>query len=220
MTSPTIKLNIFTNSTASAPSMDIIEATYRSFLRAFCKRPEEMRPTIYLDRHPNISANRKYAARLYKLFGDLVEVESMSDGYVRSIKYSKDDYLFQLEHDWQFEEKFIRHSLAEILTVMQERGLYHFRFNKRENKVAVWDKVMTERVTPALTWCESNNLSNNPHIIDRKKYADDLMQYIQVIPGSKGIEEKLNAVGGLVSCVYGPLGYPATVTHLDGRRSR
>lgn len=226
MTTPTIKLNIFTNSTASAPSTDIIEATYRSFLRAFCKRPEEMRPTIYLDSHPNINASRKYAARLYKLFGDLVEVESMSDGYMRSIKYSKDDYLFQLEHDWQFEEKFIRHSLAEILTVMQGHDIYHFRFNKRENKIAVWDKRMDEQKyangngTLIMKYCESNNLSNNPHIIDRKKYVDELGKYIQIVPGSKGIEEKLNAVGGLVSCVYGPLGYPATVTHLDGRRSR
>lgn len=224
MTAPTIKLNIFTNSTASAPSTDIIRRTWESFRETFGGVPV----VVYCDTHPNTRMAGKYVAALRKIFPDVVETISLSDGYIRSIRESCEDYdyLFQLEGDWEFVAGNIRHSLAEILSVMKGHDIYHFRFNKRENKIAVWDKRMDEQKyangngTLIMKYCESNNLSNNPHIIDRKKYVDELIKYIQVIPGSKGIEEKLNAVGGLVSCVYGPLGYPATVTHLDGRRSK
>jgi hypothetical protein len=210
-----ISLNIFTNSTKSAPSTATIMATYGSFLETFGDYPV----SVYIDSHPNVDASVEYACRLMQIFRNVYSVDSLSHGYTRAIRESDADYLFMLEHDWTFNRRLVKHGLQEICDIMRSEGLYHFRFNKRSNSVAVWDKRMDERSARGLIWCESNNLSNNPHIIDRRKYVEDLIQYITIMPGSKGIEEQLNAVGGLISCVYGAAGYPATIAHLDGRRA-
>jgi len=64
----------------------------------------------------------------------------------------------------------------------------------------------------------THNMSNNPHIIDRKKYNDIILQHIRLRPSSKGIEEELNAQNKFFSCIYGGLNYPATINHVDGRK--
>ena len=70
-----------------------------------------------------------------------------------------------------------------------------------------------------MSYCETSCLSNNPHIIDVKKYREKCLPLIQVKPGSKGIEENLTHVG-LTGGIYGPKGYEKTVKHIDGRRSK
>jgi hypothetical protein len=106
---------------------------------------------------------------------------------------------------------------------MSAHGLYHLRFNKRQNIVSSWDIGLTEKYYPlngkVFQWCETSVLSNNPHIIEVKKYREKCLPLLQIKPGSKGIEENLTHVG-LVGAIYGPKDYPATVHHIDGRRSR
>jgi hypothetical protein len=210
-----IELNIFTNTIPSAPDIKLIERVYNSFLLNF-DGGGEIPVTVYCDSHPREEAAVKYIRNLRSLFENVFLTDSLSDGYVTSIKRAKADFLFQLEGDWIFNHN-IKHSLLEIIEIMQDEGIYHFRFNKRHNSPAVWDTYMVPVDANGFRYCKSNNLSNNPHIIDVKRYRQEILNFIEILPGSKGIEEKLNKVGSLESCVYGDIDYPPTILHLDGR---
>lgn len=207
-----IELNIFTNSIPTAPDISIVEQTYQSFLETF----RELSVTVYCDSHPNESHFKKYFKNLKSIFPEVIQTESLSHGYIESIHNSDSDYLFQLEGDWIFKNRYIRHSLDEILKAMHDQSLYHLRFNKRRNTVAAWDRFLNEKECNGLSYCETPNMSNNPHIIDRLQYMA-IMENIEIIPGSKGIEEKLNETRKFIGAIYGPLNYPATVYHVDGR---
>lgn len=213
-----IELNIFTNSIPTAPSTAIIGKTFQSFIDTFGGIPAK----IYFDPHPNISAAAHYRENLWKQFGiKPITTSSLSDGYIRSIKESKADYLFQLEHDWIFQN--INHTLPQILEAMAAADIYHFRFSKHTNtlvpKLMKWQTIMVEKESRGIKYCETDNLSNNPHIIDRKYYLENLLSRIAVLPGSSGIEGNLTKKG-LIGCQYGPLDYPATIKHLQGRKTK
>lgn len=210
-----IELNIFTNCTASAPDTAIIKQTYESFIDTFGK----IIPTIYIDENPHREKFNEYYKNLSMLFpdSDIIKTNSLSDGYTRAIRNGKAEYCAMLEHDWLFNNN-ITHSLEQITNFMSVTGCYHFRFNKRSNIIAGWDRRMDESEFMGIKYCSCNNMSNNPHIIDRKKYLADFMNIIKIVPGSKGIEEELNK-HNLTTCIYGGAGYENTVTHLDGKHS-
>lgn len=214
-----IELNIFTNCTRSAPRLKIIKATMRSFLDTFGEMPFR----IFIDPGPKNVAFEQYKANIESSFAtkNIVMTSGLSDGYVRSIKESEADYLFQLEHDWTFQN--ITHSIDEILAAMAKAGIYHFRFSKHPNTITEqlmkWQTVMIEKEAAGVKYCETDNLSNNPHIIDRKYYLKNLINRISVLPGSRGIEGNLTKKG-LVGCQYGGLDYPRTIIHLQGRKKR
>lgn len=210
-----ITLNIFTNCTASCPSTDTILKTYESFCECF---GSDFPVKVFMDVNPNRSKSNQYYKRLEMIFKNVLYTESLSMGYVNSIIHSDADYNFCLEHDWLFNKKLITHSLKEITEIMHDTGIYHFRFNKRENTVAKWDTKIIETEYHGFKYCACNNLSNNPHIIDRKKYADEIIHDIKIMPGSKGIEEELNHTGKYYTAIYGGKNYPGTVAHLDGKR--
>lgn len=210
-----IGLSIFTNCTASAPNTDMIKRTYDSFCDCF---QDDLPVKIWMDKNPNISQSKNYWENLLKIFPIVRVNNSLSENYVSSVRDSDADYLFQLEHDWHFNKAQIIHSLKEITEIMHDQGIYHFRFNKRSNKIAVWDTQMQEMDYHGFKYCVCNNLSNNPHIIDRKKYVKEIINDIEIVPGSKGIEEVLNRTGKYYTAIYGGLNHPATVTHLDGRK--
>jgi hypothetical protein len=213
----TIELSIFTNSIRTAPNTAIIEKTFHSFVDTFGGVPAK----IYFDPKPNRSGANNYLRNLRKQFGiDPIVTTSLSDGYVYSIKKSKADYLFQLEHDWIFQN--INHTLPQILETMAAAKLYHFRFSKHPNTLTPglmkWQTIMAEKESAGIKYCETDNLSNNPHIIDRKYYLNNLLSRIAVLPGSRGIEGNLTKKG-LIGCQYGPLDYPPTIKHLHGRKT-
>lgn len=210
-----IALNIFTNCTSTAPNTDTIRRTYDSFCDCF---GGEFPVVVWIDPHPVVNKCEKYAENLLKMFDNIKKRQSLSDTYKSSIEYNDSDYLFQLEHDWQFNKNLINHSLSELTEIMSQNNIYHLRFNKRANLKAGWDTQFKENEFSGVKFCVSNNISNNPHIIDRKRYLKDHINHIKILPGSKGIEEELNATGKYYSAVYGPLNYPATVTHTDGRK--
>lgn len=207
-----ISLNIFTNCTRSAPNTDIIKKTYESFCNTF----GEIIPTVYCDPNPMHLKYGSYIDNLYKIFPNIITARSLSDGYVQSIRSGNSDYLFQLEHDWIFNEN-VGHSLEQIIRLMRENNIYHLRFNKRKNIIAGWDESLEERKAGGIQYCETRILSNNPHIINRKKYQTDLIRKIKVSPGSKGIESEFRNTG-YIGAIYGGLNYPATIQHLDARR--
>lgn len=211
-----ISVSLFTNSTLSAPRTDIIERTYKSFTDTFSA---DYPVTVYCDPHPNYKQSKYYIEALEKLFPVVHKTNSLSDGYVKSVENTDADFLFQLEGDWQFNKPLIKHSLEEICSEMSFRGLYHMRFNKRQNIVSGWDIGLKEFNGNDVVYCETSVLSNNPHIIDVELYRKKCLSLIGIKPGSKGIEENLTHVG-LTGAIYGGLNYPATVKHQDGRRSR
>ena len=210
-----IELNIFTNSTLSAPRTDIIERTYQSFIDTF---GADYPVTVYCDPHPNYKQGKYYIEALEKLFPVVIKTDSLSDGYIKAVNNTDAEFCVMLEHDWQFNKPLIKHSLEQICEIMQKNNIYHLRFNKRQNIKAGWDTQFTPTDVNGFKCCISNNMSNNPHIIDRKKYINEMIKYLKILPGSKGIEEELNKTEKYFSYIYGPENYPATVTHLDGRR--
>lgn len=212
-----ISLNIFTNCTKYAPSIEIISQCYKSFCRIF---GNDIEKKIFMDVNPNQEKAEEYFKKLRDYFrcSHFIHTQSLSDGYIASINSSDSDYLFQLEHDWLFIADKINHSLFEICEIMERYNLYHFRFNKRQNIPAQWDKTLKEVDTGNMRFCITPNLSNNPHIINVKKYKDEILQHIKIKPGSKGIEEEINNQGQYFGCIYGGMNYEATVKHIDGRR--
>jgi hypothetical protein len=212
-----ISLNIFTNSTLSAPKTDIIRRTYDSFCDTF---GHEYPVTVYCDPKPNFKMSKFYFEELQKYFPFVYKANSLSDGYIKAVNSPyNEDFIFMLEHDWQFNNQLIKHSLEDICHAMELLNIYHLRFNKRQNIVSGWDIGLKEISIYGFTCCETSVLSNNPHIIHRETYIKKCLPLLQVKPGSKGIEENLTHCG-LTGAIYGGLNYPATVKHQDGRRSR
>lgn len=215
-----MKLNIFTNCTVSAPETHIIQRTYNSFVETFGE-PSSL--TVYVDPNPNRRAYLPYMKNLMKLFpqAQFRTTRSLAEGYLFSLKENDDDYMFQLEHDWVFQN--IEHTLDRIKQVMRQQGIYHFRFNKHTNEqtdwIRKWQTYIDEEDFFGFKYCETDNLSNNPHIVERQYYLETLAQYIHKKQGSSGIEEFLTKQG-FKGHVYGGLGYPPTIVHLDGKNSK
>ena len=214
-----IELHIFTNCTKNAPKTDIIEKTYNSFVETFGKIDYK----IWLDKNPEIDKLYNYEHNLNQRFGLINITKSLSDGYIQAIKGSKADYLFMLEHDWSFTTKTasIQHGLIDFMNIMYKNEIYHLRFNKRKNEPQKWDKTLEEKflIEKKFWYCKTPVLSNNPHIINRVMYRDFIRKgFIKVLPGSHGIEEIISKQKHLSGAIYGPLGYPATVKHIDGRK--
>jgi hypothetical protein len=212
-----IELHIFTNCHASAPSTKIIRECRQSFIDTFGELPT----TVWCDPNPGRSKLRKYRHNLEKNFKKVNITASLSDGYIQAIQQSRTDYLFMLEGDWIFNKKYIKSNLAEILLMMFTEKIYHMRFNKRENIIKSWDRQLVEKHSEIFTYCITNNLSNNPHIIERKKYLEFIRKrYIRRMPRSHGIEHELLKQPDTWGAIYGPLNYPATITHLDGKKRK
>lgn len=210
-----LDLHIFTNSTVNAPSTEIIYQTYESFLRIFKK---DLSPTVWCDPKPNIDAAFHYITDLKKNFPVVRLSQSLSDGYIKAIRKSEADYLFMLEHDWEFLSS-ITHSLDEIISHMHEYDLWHLRFNKRKNTPVRSDKWLEEKGDDDFKYCVTPSVSNNPHIIDRVKYQEIALPLIKKAKGSKGIEHNLLNIEGMTAAIYGPQDYPMTIRHLNGRKS-
>lgn len=195
-----IELHIFTN-----PSKyKWIDSTYNSFIGTF----GTMKTAVWCHSKPN----HPYVKSLNK-FNNINFTNSLADGYIKAIMTSKSKYLFMLEHDWEFLK--IDHSLDEIIYLMDNDGLHYIRFNKRKNTPAKWDRWLKE-VNSSISYCITPNVSNNPHIINRKMYLKYVKNgWIVDRGGSKGVEEVIsNHIDGVL---YGPENHPPTIKHLDGR---
>jgi hypothetical protein len=216
-----IELHIFTNCTDSAPSTAVLRRTHKSFTDSFGL----MRPIIHVDPNPRSGHLQRYVHNLQKNFQNIRITRSLSQGYIQAITLSRADYLFMLEHDWEFIPDFIVHTLGQITDCMKREGIYHMRFNKRKNIIAKWDRELRECAVfipdTHLMYCRTPILSNNPHILHRATYLDFIKnRCIVEKPGSKGIEEIISQHPRTWGAIYGPAGYPATVKHIDGRKQK
>jgi hypothetical protein len=105
-----LELHVFTNSTINAPDTKIISQTYQSFQNIFGKN---ILPTVWCDPNPNISQAHQYILNLREIFPTVRLSQSLSDGYIKAINKSRAEYLFMLEHDWEFLPS-ITHTLEEV----------------------------------------------------------------------------------------------------------
>lgn len=145
-----------------------------------------------------------------KVWEDGRNTKGLADGYIKAVKECKSDYIFMLEHDWEFIHR-PEHSLKEIIKMMNEEGIVHLRFNKRKNEAVNMDTYMKDKGW----YCATPFVSNNPHIISRKAYLGFIEQgWIKNLPGSRGIEEELSNY--ITGAVYGGVGYRQVIKHLNG----
>lgn len=209
-----IELHIFTNSTISSPSTKMIENTENSFCHSF---GTGYKTTIWFDPNPNLEKSQQYLSNLRILFPEINQTISLSDGYVSAVRKSQSNYLFMLEHDWEFLPT-IQHSLDEIVNLMDQEKIIHMRFNKRSNIPKKFDRELKEIKHPVFSYCTTNGVSNNPHVINREMYMDKMLQFITIREKSFGIEKELSNKGFRVA-IYGAQNYPATISHKDGKNT-
>jgi hypothetical protein len=203
-----ISLNIFANCCKDSPDTKIIREAYKSFVDTF----GEIETTIYLDPNPHPERYEEYSNNLKDF--NIIKTSGLADGYIRSIENSTQPYLFQLEYDWKFQN--IKHSLKEITDLMNRHLICHFRFSKNritpENAINKWCSTAIQ-VEAEIPYIRTDNMSNNPHIIDRLFYLQNMMDKIERKVASHGIEENLTRKE-FASCVYGRFGDEPTIVHL------
>lgn len=211
-----IGLNIFSNCTGRKDVPDMLLRTYESWVSAF-GYPDSVR--VYLDTHPAEETFLEVCKGISDAGFKIIVTDSLSDGYIRSIKDSEYDFVFQLEHDWLFVTDNVLHSVSEILDCMDSGDIIHLRFNKRENRVAGWDNIINPVSIKGVPLCETDQLSNNPHFINIRLYKDNVLPVLCRKKGSSGIEEVISWKQ-FRGHIYGGEGYPAVIKHLDGRSKR
>lgn len=210
--SGSLDLHIFTNATASAPATRMIEETYASFRHKFAV---DLPVTVWCDTHPFVDSAPAYLANLSTIFPCVVPTQSLSDGYVQAVRNSQADYMFMLEHDWEFLPT-ITHPLSDIVNMMRDQGLLHLRFNKRSNVAKKSDRDLQPVAHAVVPYCTTGFLSNNPHVIDRRQYVQRALPFITVREKSFGIEKDVS-LAKLTGAIYGGLDHPAAVRHTDGK---
>ena len=117
----------------------------------------------------------------------------LADAYIKSIRATRTQFAFQLEHDWLFIPGRIRHPLRLIVDVMNATQMDHLRFNKKRNVVGRWDRWLKEfEPYPGFKCCETPIRSNNPHIIDTAQYRRTILKFIRTNKSSRGgVEDAL-----------------------------
>lgn len=211
-----IELHLFTNSTKFAPDTSHIENTYASFRKIFCQKQDISVPVVvWCDPNPNRQASSEYLKRLNEKFPKVNVTKGLADGWTTAVKTSKADWLFMLEHDWEFLPT-IEFGLDEIVKEMEEQKLWFLRFNRRNNIVKNWDKFLKEQKGNRFDVCFTPGLTNKPQIIHRETYTKKALPLIKQRSGSFGIEMELSSKG-LECALYGGLNFPPTLKHTDGR---
>lgn len=227
MTKP-LTLCIYTNCTDfNSGDSSLLANTVNSFDSVFSINDYIEEIFVFLDPNPNTSNLRIYQNSIFEFFNSrrfptvkFIVTDSLSRGYLNSLNFAKTKYLFQLEHDWEFIQVNIRHNLEDIVKMMYFNNLKYLRFNKRDNIVAGLDFLMEELPVhdSPIKVCKTNNISNNPHIIDRERYiSDGIHKMIKLSKLSFGIEEELTKKLAFTGVVYGPKFHPATIRHTDGK---
>lgn len=220
-----ISLCVYTNcSKFNSNDVNLISTTIESFNNTF-NISNINKIIVFIDSNPETQNFHTYQRQIENYLQkwkdknpQIVSTLGLSDGYLKSL-YLDTEYIFQLEHDWTFINENINHSLEEIISLMKRIDLPYLRFNKRDNIPYFWDKYIKEIETGCdIKICKTPNVSNNPHIINKKIYLkNEWDKLIKFKTGSHGIEEEFNK-NNLVGYLYGESSYPATIKHIDGKR--
>src|SRR5690606_7801976 len=78
---------------------------------------------IYVDPNPNKGKFKKYTEKLAERKFYVEKTKGLADGYLRAIHQAAQDgaeFVFMVEHDWQFQPDNIEHTLADITFRMKK----------------------------------------------------------------------------------------------------
>lgn len=212
-----IMLAIMSNCTNDVLERPTIFETYRSYVDTFGE-PEAV--NIYIDPNPNPQFYREYLNLLMIFFVNknvkFIETTSLSNGYREALN-TEHDYIFFVEHDWIFQN--VSHNLNQIVNTMQDDDLWFMLFNQHRNvdnpRLAQWQSYLRPK---SKMYCESDRISNNPHIIHRETYKELAMPLVDwTVKGAGLIEQVLEKKFNVA--IYGAYDLPPTIVHIDGRRN-
>ena len=220
-----LTLNVFSNVAAADPGRNFSHHAVRSFLAAFPDAAGAVAIRLFTDPNPNPARDDAWTGhaldRLEGLDVETVPTEGLAHGFRLSVETAQTPYCLQLEHDFVFLPAAIHHDLETLCAGMAALGESYLKFNKRWNRPQGYDYFMEEVAGAPFPCCRVNGRSNNPHILETAFYRARVLPHIEPerSRGSGGVEGKICAfVGG--GLVYGGLGHPAAVGHLDGRMRR
>ncbi|MCA3633179.1 MAG: hypothetical protein INF16_10355 [Methylobacterium sp.] len=221
-----INLNVFSN-VASKDARDcLVPEAIRSYFECFdgARGAAETITRVFCDPKPHRENFELWKQAIRDgtpgIPLEIVETGGLIDSFARSLEISECDHAVQLEHDFVFIRSRIPHGLPEIVREMAEGGFNFMRFNKRQNIRQGYDMFLDEMPGTEVPMCRVNGRSNNPQVIDVDFYRREVLP---ILRGPHGMAIGLE--GGLCRLfgggqVYGPLGWPKTVQHLDGRDVR
>lgn len=213
-------LNVFSNVASRDPAHNLAHHAIRSAEATF---GAGLRARLFVDPNPNPDMFDAWVAQTRQALGrdiEMIATGGLADGFRRSVETAQSPYAIQLEHDFVFLPAHIAHDLPTLTAGMAAMGQSYLKFNKRWNRALGYDYYMDEAPGAPFPCRRISGRSNNPQIIETDFYR---RRVLPVIPadarkadGLEGLID-LHVGGGLV---YGDLGHPATVAHLDGRRLR
>ncbi|MCA3624211.1 MAG: hypothetical protein IOC52_08530 [Methylobacterium sp.] len=221
-----INLNVFSN-VASPDARDCLAPeAIRSFFECFggARGAAETITRVFCDPKPHRGNFEAWKQAIRDgtpgIPLEIVETGGLIDSFARSLEISECEYAVQLEHDFVFIRSRIPHGLPEIVGEMAEGGFNFVRFNKRQNIRQGYDMFLDEMPGTEVPMCRVNGRSNNPQAINVAFYRREVLP---ILRGPDGMAIGLE--GGLCRLfgggqVYGGLGWPKTVQHLDGRDVR
>ncbi|KAI96444.1 hypothetical protein T281_00100 [Rhodomicrobium udaipurense JA643] len=215
-----ITLNVFSNCSEVDVRKIPVKETVESFFACF-GRDVVARTVYFIDPSPFRRSYETHRQRISEFHTPLGPFEihytyGLAFGYRKSIVLSETEYAFQLEHDWRFNAPLIRHSIEHLVAAMKAGGIDHLRFNQHVNATSRYDVELEETSFASVPMLRTPMRSNNPHLIHVPTYREKWLHLIDPARGkSKGVEENLWRVPN--SAIYGPLNYPATIEHNDGR---
>lgn len=228
MSTTPFNLNVFSNVSSPDPRDCLAQHAVLSFFETFvdCGADPGFAVTvrIFVDPNPNPARFEDWIGTIRAGIGaipaEIVQTRGLIDGFAESLVRSEAAFAMQLEHDFVFRRQHIRHGLGALIAAMKAGRTSYLKFNKRTNRPKGFDFFMEPATLAGVPLCRISGRSNNPHLIDVDYYRRVALPLLRPAQGeSAGLESGLDQhVGG--GYVYGGLGHPRTVEHLDGRNVR
>jgi hypothetical protein len=226
MALPVITLNVFSNVASADAAHCLVPEAIRSYFECFdgARGAERTITRVFLDPKPFRANHEAWIAAIRAgtpgIPLEIVETRGLIDSFIKSVEMTETPFAMQLEHDFVFLRHRIPHGVPEMVEDMITHRFNYVRFNKRRNIRQGYDLFVEPVEGTKVPFCRINGRSNNPQIIDVAYYRDEVLPVLKRPDGDQiGLEGGLcRYLGG--GQLYGPLGWPRTVQHLDGRRIR
>lgn len=182
-------------------------------------------PVSYLKYIENL---RKYAKKNPRIKLSIRDSHGHLSGNIRHcLQYVKSKYIFLLQHDFLHIEPF---NMAKIIADMESHpALKHIRFNKRVTECKRIDKDFFGDVVEGehYQYTQTGGWSDNNHVCLTSYYRDFILQRV---PDGTTMERKIyfkeirdKVAEGTYqhseygTYIFGPVGHPKMILHLDGQ---
>jgi len=217
-----ISIACFSNCTNDCIEKPTIYETLYSLGVAFKDAWQSKTLRVYVDPNPNKGKYKEYTDLLTERGFFVEKTKGLADGYLRAVHQAYEDgaeFVFMVEHDWQFQPDNIEHTLADITFRMKKDNIPVMLFNKHVNDDKLngtkWQGYFEP--VPKKFYCKTDRFSNNPHIINVEMFKKMYMDMVDwTVPGAGHIEQSLQKKVDIA--VYGMYGNEPAIKHLDGRK--